>query len=109
MKIYFEDGYLINSKRLPIKPDFIIDATIGVSECINTFDNIYFNKKNSTIYTNSIMAFSNKYAWNSKLKRPEIYIRDNLNGIFTNICELTNKKLLQVNNLAKMYIDGEFC
>lgn len=108
MKIYFEDGLLVNSKRLTIKPDFMIDATIGVSECTNILDNIYFNKKDSIIYTNSIIAFSNRYAWNSKLGKPEIYIRDNLNGSFTNICELTNRELRQGHNLAKMYIAGEF-
>ena len=27
MKIYFEDGPLVNLKKLPIAPDYIIDAT----------------------------------------------------------------------------------
>lgn len=34
MKIYFEDGPLVNLKKLPIAPDYIIDATDGVSKNI---------------------------------------------------------------------------
>lgn len=40
MQIYFEDGKLINSKLLPIIPNFIINAEDGVTSCINQLDNI---------------------------------------------------------------------
>ncbi len=108
MKIYFEDGPLVNLKKLPIAPDYIIDATDGVSKNIELLTELYVNNRNCIIYTNSILAFSNRYAWNAKLKVPEIFICNNEYGIFTNICELTNRELREGLNLANLYIGGEF-
>ena len=56
MQIYFEDGKLINSKLLPIIPNFIINAEDGVTSCINQLDNINSVKPCAIIYTNSIFA-----------------------------------------------------
>ena len=64
MQIYFEDGKLINSKLLPIIPNFIINAEDGVTSCINQLDNINSVKPCAIIYTNSIFALNGKYAWN---------------------------------------------
>ena len=108
MKIYFEDGKLVDLQRLPVVPDYVIDATDGVSENINLLDNCYSQNRNCVVYTNSIFAFSNRYAWNAKLTTPEIYIRDNENGLFTNITNLTNRELREGHKLAKMYLKGEF-
>lgn len=110
MKVYFEDGplNLNNTMILPSeKPDFVIDAADGVNACINMLDNLNKNRKDCVIYTNSIFAFSNRYAWNEKLQLPEIYIRDR-NGVFTNITQLTNRILREGHNLAKLYVGGEF-
>ena len=107
MKIYFEDVKLVNTKLLPKKPDFVINAADGVNACINMLDNLNKNRKDCVIYTNSIFAFSNRYAWNEKLQLPEIYIRDR-NGAFTNITQLTNRILREGHNLAKLYVGGEF-
>lgn len=109
MKIIFEDGKLVDIKRLFMKPDFIIDATDGVSSCINQLDTYKaLNNPNLIIYTNSIFAFDNKYAWNNYLCKPEIFIRTNETGCFVNICELTGRLLREGHNLAKMYVSGEF-
>lgn len=107
MKVYFEDGKLVNTKLLPEKPDFVIDAADGVNACINMLDNLGENRKDCAVYTNSIFAFSNRYAWNEKLQLPEIYIRDK-NGVFTNITQFTNRALRGGHNLAKLYVGGEF-
>ena len=64
MKIYFEDGKLVDLKRLPITPDYVVDASDGVSENINLLSNLYNNNCNCIVYTNSIFAFDNHYAWN---------------------------------------------
>ena len=61
MQIYFEDGKLINSKLLPIIPNFIINAEDGVTSCINQLDNINSVKPCAIIYTNSIFALNGKY------------------------------------------------
>ena len=66
MQIYFEDGKLINSKLLPIIPNFIINAEDGVTSCINQLDDINSVKPCAIIYTNSIFALNGKYKWNNK-------------------------------------------
>lgn len=108
MKIYFEDGKLRNTNQLPIKPDFIVNAEEGVNANINYLDNVYHVNPNGIVYTNSIFAFSNQYAWNEELKVPEIYIRTGEHMLFTRIDELTNRELREGHNLAKMYVAGEF-
>lgn len=108
MKIYFEDGKLVDLKRLPITPDYVVDASDGVSENINLLSNLYNNNCNCIVYTNSIFAFDNHYAWNENLKLPEIFIRDSENGLFANIANFTNRELREGHNLGKMYISGEF-
>ena len=113
MKIYFEDGKLVSTNRLPIiKVDFTVDATYGVSDTINILDELKQREtedgENLVIYTNSIFAFSNRYAWNEELKVPEIYIRAGQHMVFKRIDELTSRELREGHNLAKMYVSGEF-
>lgn len=108
MKVYFEDGKLINTNQLPIKPDYIVKAEEGVSANINNLDNIYHINPNCVIYTNSIFAFSNRYAWNEELKTSEIYIRAGEHMVFTRIDNLTGRELREGHNLAKLYVSGEF-
>ena len=112
MKIYFEDGKLININQLPVKNDFLVDASYGVSSNINILDEFKQREtedgEDLVIYTNSIFAFSNQYAWNDELKVPEIYIRAGEHMVFTRIDKLTNRELREGHNLAKMYVSGEF-
>ena len=111
MRIYFEDGPLIVNYTMILpseEPDIMLDAAEGVSHCINVLDDLLRNHKDCVIYTNSIFAFSNRYAWNEKLQLPEIYIRDNEHGVFTNITNFTNRILREGHNLAKLYVGGEF-
>lgn len=107
MKIYFEDGVLRSNNDLPVIPDHIIDASDGVSQNINMLYSLRVHEPDCTVYTNSLLAFSNQYAWNEELRIPEIYIRKE-NGTFVNITYFTNRELKGDYNLAKMYISGEF-
>ena len=108
MKIYFEDDSLKNCTQLPEPINFVIDAKYGVSSNFNLLDNLKEQNKNFVIYTNSIVAFSNQYAWNPTLGVPEIYIRTGEHMLFTRIDELTERELKEGHNLAKMYVAGEF-
>ena len=63
---------------------------------------------NNIVYTNSIFAFDNRYAWNRELGLPEIYIRKSRRGEFVNITSLTKRELREWHNLARLYIGGEF-
>lgn len=108
MKIYFEDGELVSSNYLPIDHYIVVSATSGVSRNIAVLNDIKETEPNAIVYTNSIIAFSNDYAWNEDLKVPEIYIRAGEYMIFTRIDKLTTKDLRKAHNLAKMYIAGSF-
>lgn len=108
MKIYFEDGELVTSKYLPFDDYIPVNAVCGVSNNMNVLDSLNKYRPNSVIYTNSILAFSNEYAWNEELKVPEIYIRTGEHMVFTRIDALTTRELRQGHNLAKMYVAGEF-
>lgn len=108
MKIYFEDGELVSSGHLPIDRYIVVNAGSGVNTNINVLDNIKQHNPNAVVYTNSIFAFNNKYAWNEELKVPEIYIRAGEYMVFTRIDKLTERELRQAHNLEKMYLAGEF-
>ena len=108
MKIYFEDGELIWSDYLPFDNYITVNAANGVSRNIDVLNDIKKTNPNAIVYTNSIFAFSNDYAWNEELKVPEIYIRSGKYNIFTRIDKLTIKELRKAHNLAKMYVAGVF-
>ena len=113
LKIYFDDGqisYYFSS--LPFEPDYVVDASYGVTNNLNYLNTIgelsKFKEKEFIVYTNSILALSNRYAWNEETNSPEIYIRRQHDKNFIHINELTNRELRQGHNIAKMYINGEF-
>ena len=110
MRIYFEDDHLAWASTLPVAEEVtaIIDASAGVNSNIDALDMLLKRQPDAVVYTNSIFAFSNIYAWNEKLKVPEIYIRQYENGPFARIDSLTTRELREGHNLAKMYVSGEF-
>jgi hypothetical protein len=108
MKIYFEDGDLISSIRAPENYDYQVNAERGVTSNITRLDALNEKHPDAIIYTNSIFAFHNMYAWNEELKAPEIFIRAGEEGMWVRIDKLTTRELKQGHNLAKMYVAGEF-
>ncbi len=101
MKIYFEDSCLRTPK---LEEDFyyIVDAANGVSSNIAFLDELLERQKDCVVYTNSLIVFSSRYAWNA-----EIYIRSK-DGEFMNITHMTSRYLREGINLARLYIAGEF-
>ena len=108
MKIFFEDGMLRDSSQLPFARYVVVNASCGVSRNIAVLDELMDSEPDAIVYTNSIFAFSNEYAWNETLKVPEIYIRSGRGEEFTRIDKLTEKELRCGHNLAKMYVAGTF-
>ena len=108
MKIYFEDSELRHYTQIPFEVDLVVQASRGVTQNIEILDSFMEYHPDATVYTNSIFAFSNRYAWNDSLKVPEIYIRAGEYMTFTRIDELTQRELRQGHNLAHMYVAGEF-
>ena len=89
MKIYFEDGELVQSGYFANYNR--INAKYGVSANMVRLDVLRKTEPDAIVYTNSILAFSNEYAWNEELKVPEIYIRAGEHMIFTRIDKLTTR------------------
>ena len=108
MKIYFEDGELGCTNQLPVSCCVIVHAGSGVGTNIRVLDDIMNYDPNATVYTNSILAFSNQYAWNEELQAPEVYIRAGVKREFTRIDKLTEREIRRAHNLAKMYLAGTF-
>ena len=108
MKIYFEDGDLISSIRAPENYDYKVDAERGVTSNIIRLDALNEKHPDAIIYTNSIFAFHNMYAWNEELKVPEIFIRAGEADTWVRIDKLTNRELKRGHNLAHLYVAGEF-
>lgn len=108
MKIYFEDGQLVTSKYFPITDYYKLDAADGPTHNRNMLDTIKECSPDRVIYTNSLIALSNEYAWNEELEVPEIYIRAGEHMNFHRIDELTERELRFAHNICKMYLAGSF-
>lgn len=108
MKIYFEDDELRHYTQLPFTADLVVQASRGVTQNIEELDRFMECHPDATIYTNSIFAFNNMYAWNERLQVPEVYIRAGEHMTFTRIDKLTQRELRRGHNLAHMYVAGEF-
>ena len=108
MKIYFEDGELISTPYLPFNNYYKIDAKYGPKHNRDRLDNFRENNPDCIIYTNSLIALSNEYAWNEELGVPEIYIRAGEYMCFARIDTLTEKELRYAHNICKMYLAGSF-
>lgn len=107
MKIYFEDGELTEPNSRNFRYRYLIDAGYGFTKNNSLLNLIKEIDDKSAIYTNSLLALNNDYAWNDELGVPEIYIR-NSNGNFTRIDKLTHKALRKAHCIMKMYITGAF-
>lgn len=108
MKIYFENGRLLDPNRLAFDYDVKIDAGDGLFTNEHAFEVLLYHKPNATVYTNSLVAFEGQYCWNKDLGVPELYIRAGEHMVFTRIDELTNRELREGHNLLKLYRGGEF-
>lgn len=78
-----ENLSILSNYRL--RPDYVIDASDGVTACMDMLDRIYSTNRDAVVYTNSIIAFSNRYTWNEEKKISDVYIRDGEGMEFTNI------------------------
>jgi hypothetical protein len=107
MKIYFENGELLNHSKLPFKHYYRVDAATGYTPCENALRWIKKDDPESIVYTNQITALSNFYAWNQELQTPEIYMRND-SGEFIRIDELAQRKIRCSQNVMAMYRAGIF-
>lgn len=108
MIIFFEDGSINNSLLIDGKEVFKIDAAFGVTINYNML--LAIDKEmdfDTRVYTNSIIALSNRWCWDEQSEVPQVYIR-NADHKWEHITHFTNRQLKQGHNLEKMYRSGEF-
>lgn len=110
MKIYFEDGELMKSVRYELNAAHKVDGKFGFLQNQRALDtyNEYYKDRQVSIYTNSLVALSNEYCWNTELRVPELYIRPGNGRDFVRVDKLTPRSLREGHNLMKMYMANEF-
>ena len=108
MKIYFEDGELCKPEKVPFKYDFRVDAKKGYSDNCNTLESLHEFIPDAVIYTNSLVALSNRYAQNKEESAPDIYIRFGEYMVFTRIDKCTDREIRESHNIMAMYMNGAF-
>ena len=107
MIIYFEDGELRADFTLSPRPDLRIDASAGFSANEKALKDALENEDIKIVYTNSLVALSNKYCWNADKSVPDLYIRRG-GHVFDRVDNLTAKEIREAHNLMMMYMNGEF-
>jgi hypothetical protein len=106
MRIYFEDGTLSRPSGPNYQYDYIVDAREGYARNMRRFNAIKNLENDAIVYTNSLVALDNRFAWNSELGVPEVYLV--VKDKFVRIDQLTDRKLKEGHNLMNLYIAGEF-
>lgn len=110
MIIYFEDGSITNESLYSATGEELIkiDAAQGYTANYNRLIAIEEERDfNTRIYTNSLVALSNRWCWDEVNKIPQLYIK-NKNNEWENITHFTDKDLRNAHNLEKMYMSGAF-
>lgn len=108
MKIFFEDGKLLDKDLLGFDCQFYIEAGDGYSFCEGALEIVRENFPSAVVYTNFLPALNNKYAWNDDLSVPEIYMRYEKDQKFYRIDKLTQRELRKAHNIMKLYMNFEF-
>ena len=108
MTIYFEDGELQPDFNLSFTYTKRIDAGKGFRNNLEELNELMKSNPGATIYTNSLVALSNTYAWNETLKVPMIFVRSNQFSGFSRIDYLTEKEICRAHNILHMYMNGGF-
>ena len=108
MTIYFEDGELKPDFNLSFTYTKRIDAGKGFRNNLEELDNLMKSNPGATVYTNSLVALSNTYAWNETLKVPMIFVRSSPFSGFSRIDYLTEKEICRAHNILHMYMNGGF-
>ena len=110
MIIYFEDGSITNESLYSVTGEEIIkvDAAQG---CTSNYNRLVAIEKerdfDTRIYTNSLVALSNRWCWDEVNNIPQLYIR-NQNEEWENITHFTEKEIRYAHNLEKLYMGGTF-
>ena len=114
MKVYFEDGCLVDNPNIP-EEDYkalhvhTCDAQEGVSFCNVVCSYCASNYPNDTLYTNSICGLNPKYSWKDESKRLELYMRNEA-GKWVEASSLLKdgKRLDASSDVIGMYLRGDF-
>lgn len=110
MIIFFEDGSITNESIYSITGEELIkvDAAHGFTANYNKLVAIEKDRDFDTrIYTNSLVALSNRWCWDEENKIPQLYLR-NKDNEWENITHFTDKELRNTHNLEKIYVAGGF-
>ena len=106
MKIYFEDGELLNPQLYNTRYIYI-DAKYGPTYCNNFLEVCRFDEAVDAIYTNYVEALSTTYSWNAETTHIDIFLRHPQTKEWTPI-ERFHSGLRISQSIPKMYLAGVF-
>ena len=103
MKIYFESGNLRTFHRIPERVDEEIVSSNGLFQNILALNRLLDKKPGAVVYTNTVLAFDNKFVWNEELGVPELYVRPDPDADFVRVDELSSSVLTKDSTLLELY------
>ena len=89
----------INAKYGPKMNEDMLDESLDLEQTRDL---------NVVVVTNSLVALSNKYCWDQRTGRCELYIFRKDKKWFVNAQELTEKEIREGHNLEALYRNGAF-
>lgn len=110
MIIFFEDGSITNESVYSVTGEELIKVDAGFGYTANYERLVAISERKEfeiRVYTNSIVALSNRWCWDEKNKIPQLYLR-NKNNEWENVTHFTERELRQGHNLAALYVSGAF-
>lgn len=89
----------INAKYGPKRNEEMLDESLDLDQTRGL---------NVVVVTNSLVALSNKYCWDQRTGRCELYIFRPDKKWFVNAQDLTEKEIRECHNLEALYRNGAF-
>jgi hypothetical protein len=106
--MFFYDGKLTDIAESEMESEDLIDAGDGYTSNMKRLGEILRDGDPHMVITNQIELLNNTWLWDTKTHTSKLCLKDERDGHWKPIGRFTKRDLKNGNNLAKMYMNGEF-